>query len=218
MQPLTLDTLKISATQFAKELSIIGIPDLFGVSDGKAVGTYVEVKFKSFLRERYILIEGNAARGIDFPALDVDLKVTSVRQPQSSCPFSSASQKVYGLGYHLLVFVYDKEDERSQQTSYLRLQHVVFVEKAHTADYQTTKAIIDIMARGGNVDDIDAMLEERHLPLDEIGRRELAERIIQNPPNAGFLTISNALQWRLQYGRLIALAQQGNITGLETLL
>ena len=32
------------------------------------------------------------------------------RQPQSSCPFQSARRKIYRLGYHLLIFVYDKSD------------------------------------------------------------------------------------------------------------
>ena len=42
-----------------------------------------------------------------------DIKVTSITQPQSSCPFKNARQKIYGLGYNLLVFVYNKEDSRN---------------------------------------------------------------------------------------------------------
>ena len=34
----------------------------------------------------------------------------------------------------------------------------------------------------------------------------MAEDILKNPPKIGYLTISNALQWRLQYGRVISLA------------
>jgi len=81
------------------------------VTDGKAVGTYLEHKFRLYLRARYAFQEGNSARGIDFPDVGVDLKVTSAQQPQSSCPFSSAKQKVFGLGYALLVFVYHKTDD-----------------------------------------------------------------------------------------------------------
>jgi hypothetical protein len=33
-------------------------------------------------------------------------------------------------------------------------------------------------------------------------------QILSNPPIQGFLTISNALQWRLQYGRVIDRAGQ----------
>ncbi|WP_219724610.1 hypothetical protein [Fischerella thermalis] len=105
MTQLTLLNLKIAAAQFVKAISGMPIPDLFGSTDGKAVGAYVEQAFNHYLRATYNYIPGNAALGIDFPDLNVDLKVTSIRQPQSSCPYRDASQKVYGLGYHLLVSI-----------------------------------------------------------------------------------------------------------------
>ena len=37
----------------------------------------------------------------------------------------------------------------------------------------------------------------------EIEARRIAQELLKNPPNIGYLTISNALQWRLQYRRLI---------------
>ena len=110
---LDLASLRVAAADFAAELSEKSIPELYGTTDGKAVGTYVERSFHEYLGGTYDYRPGNAARGIDLPDLGVDLKVTSIRQPQSSCPFSSAEQKVYGLGYHLLVFVYEKEDDDS---------------------------------------------------------------------------------------------------------
>ena len=61
-----------------------------------------------------------------------------------------------------------------------------------------------------------AFLEERNLPLDEIGRAALAEQILLQSPEIGYLTVSNALQWRLQYGRAIGIA--GKIEGVEELL
>jgi hypothetical protein len=82
----------------------------------------LEHKFKAYLRRRYEFEEGNAASGIDFPDLSVDMKVTSIKQPQSSCPFKSARQKVFGLGYSLLVFVYDKTDNVADQTATLRAE------------------------------------------------------------------------------------------------
>lgn len=39
-----------------------------------------------YLSTRYEYTLGSAALGIDFPGLEVDLKVKSIRQPQSSCP------------------------------------------------------------------------------------------------------------------------------------
>jgi hypothetical protein len=82
-----------------------------------------------------------------------------------------------------------------------------------TADFQTTKGILDILEREGNKDDIVAFISERNLPVDEIGTSELADRILETPPNQGYLTISNALQWRLQYGRVIQNA--GSISGIS---
>jgi hypothetical protein len=75
-----------------------------------------------------------------------------------------------------------------------------------------TKGIIDILNREGNHDDIIAFIMERNLPVDEIGANQLAERILDSPPNQGYLTISNALQWRLQYSRVIQ--QAGSISGI----
>jgi hypothetical protein len=141
-----------------------------------------------------------------------------VRQPQSSSPFASASQKVYGLGYHLLVFIYEKLDDQATLTARLNFLHAIFVPMERTADYQTTFGLRGILARGGNLDDVVAFLEERNLPLDDIGRTALAERILREPPLLGYLTVSNALQWRLQYGRAISSVATGGAEGLENLL
>ncbi|WP_396133728.1 restriction endonuclease [Chamaesiphon sp. OTE_75_metabat_556] len=192
--------------------SLFDEPALYGVTDGKAIGTYLEHKFTAYLARNYSFQQGNSASGIDLPALEVDIKVTSIKQPQSSCPFRSATQKVFGLGYHLLVFVYDKYDDSENRTGRLDMQHTIFVDRSRTADFQTTKGIIDILNREGNKDDIIAFIMERNLPVDEIGSNQLAEKILESPPNQGYLTISNALQWRLQYSRVIQ--QAGSISGI----
>lgn len=93
MQLLTLPLLQQEAAAFAIRESTHTEPKLFGVTDGKAVGTYLEHKFQNYLSEQYEYRPGSSARGIDFPDLSVDMKVTSIRQPQSSCPFESARQK-----------------------------------------------------------------------------------------------------------------------------
>jgi hypothetical protein len=49
----------------------------------------------------------------------------------------------------------------------------------------------------------EAVLLDRNLPVDEIEVGNLADEILRDPPPQGFLTISNALQWRLQYGRVL---------------
>jgi len=213
MKPiLTIEDLCAEATRFAEIESIYDEPTLYGVTDGKAVGTYLEHKFTAYLAQNYSCQPGNSALGIDLPALEVDIKVTSIKQPQSSCPFRSATQKVFGLGYHLLVFVYDKYDDSENKTGRLDMQHTIFVDKSRTGDFQTTRGIIDILNRDGNKDDVIAFILERNLPVDEIGVNQLADRILESPPNQGYLTISNALQWRLQYSRVIQ--QAGSISGI----
>ncbi len=143
---LTVNYLINEAVAFSEWFSTLNHVKLIGVTDGKAVGTYVEHAFQNYLNERYDMSVGSSALGIDLPSVNTDIKTTSIVQPQSSCPFKSARQKIFGLGYNLLVFVYHKEDT--------------------------------------------------------------ADEIFKNPPEQGYLTISNALQWRLQYKRVITLDNQ----------
>ena len=141
------------------------------------------------------------------------MKVTSIRQPQSSCPFKTARQKVYGLGYSLLVFVYEKTDDERAKTGNLNVLHTIFVDSSRTPDFQTTSGLRRIVENSGNADDVIAFLHEKFLPIDDIQAQALAGEIIAMPPELGYLTISNALQWRLQYSRVIE--QAGQIHGLQ---
>jgi hypothetical protein len=200
---LTVKALKSEAKKFAELESTHAEPSLYGVTDGKAVGTYLEHKFRLYLQAKYKLQDGNSAKGIDFPQLEIDMKVTSIRQPQSSCPFKSARQKIFGLGYSLLVFVYEKTDDPEATTGRLDIKHTIFVEKAHTADFQTTTGIRGILENQGNKDDLLAFMQDRMLPADHIEASNIADELMKSPPEIGYLTISNALQWRLQYNRVI---------------
>jgi hypothetical protein len=213
---LTIELLQKEASSFAKAESKHAEPSLFGVTDGKAVGTYLEHKFQSSLHGRYAYGRGNSARGIDFPELGVDIKVTSIRQPQSSCPFKSARQKIYGLGYSLIVFVYDKRDDAANKNCKLDIQHTIFVQKEQTADFQTTSGLRKLIENKANRDDILAFFQERMLPVDEVEAETLADEVLRNPPEVGYLTVSNALQWRLQYSRVIE--QAGKVGGILRLV
>ncbi len=212
LPPLRVEELCSEAAEFAAVEFAHVDPDLYGVTDGKAVGTYVEHKFRDWLRTKYNFEEGSSAIGIDFPGIGVDMKVTSVRQPQSSSPFKSARQKVLGLGYSLLVFVYRKTDNHVERVGSLDILHVVFVDESSTADYQTTRGIREIIEHDGNVDDLVAFMMDRNLPIDDVAATRLAEELLENPPKVGYLTISNALQWRLQYKRVIDRA--GSVDGV----
>ena len=212
MPLLDLSSLLIEAETFAAAESLHREPSLFGVTDGKAIGTYLEHKFQRVLARRYSYEKGSSAKGIDFPTLGIDMKVTSVKQPQSSSPFRSARQKVRGLGYSLLVFAYRKDDDDHTRTGSLDILHTVFVDSHRTGDYQTTRGIREILSRDGNVDDLVAFMNDRNLPIDSSEAIAFAEELLADPPRVGYLTISNALQWRLQYRRVIDLA--GTVGGV----
>jgi hypothetical protein len=213
---LTIDLLCKEAKTFAQIESKHKESALFGVTDGKAVGTYFEHKFQKYLHSKYSYAEGNTAKGIDFPKLEVDMKVTSIKQPQSSCPFKSARQKIFGLGYSLLVFVYEKKDSSKDQTGSLDIHHTIYVDKSRTADNQTTKGLRQILNNGGNIDDLIAFMRDRYLPVDDIQAHKIAEEILAHLPEIGYLTISNALQWRLQYSRIIQ--EAGRVDGIKKIV
>jgi len=215
---LTIETLIQEAQFFCIEQSEFQHKELFGVTDGKAVGTLIEQKFQKHLNDKYIVTIGSSARGIDLPSDDIltDIKVTSIKQPQSSCPFRDAKQKIFGLGYNLLVFVYDKSDDPKTQTAILNFVSCSFVSKERTADYTTTSILNDMKKVEANEDDIIAFLEGIKLPADEITLKLIAEIILSTEIPIGYLTISNALQWRLQYKRIVNLSD--DVPGVEKIV
>src|SRR3990170_3179881 len=219
MKPkMTIETLIKEAKTFCERESNLGNKELFGVTDGKAVGTFIEHKFTDYLEKNYDVFIGSSANGIDMPSDDIstDIKVTSIEQPQSSCPFRNARQKIYGLGYNLLLFVYEKNDDPNRKVSRLNFISCSFIYKNRTADYQLTRALRQMLENNANVEDIIAYLTDRNIPADEIIMNQLAEEILVNPPEQGYLTISNALQWRLQYGRIVELTE--NVEGIVPII
>ncbi|MCK5169472.1 MAG: restriction endonuclease [Bacteroidales bacterium] len=209
---MTIRNLINAANDFCQQETKYENKELFGITDGKAVGTYIEHKFKKFLTEKYIVDNGNSAHGIDLPApkINTDIKVTSIKQPQSSSPFKDAKQKIYGLGYNLLVFVYQKTDHQENETAILDFQSCSFISKERTADYTTTFRLIEMINDGANIEDIIAYLNDKNIPADDIALTQIAKQILKDTPKLGYLTISNALQWRLQYGRVVALSEKVN--------
>lgn len=157
MEKLTLEALATSAHDFCMQESGKYKRELYGVTDGKAVGTFVEHEFQNFLATRYDMDLGNSANGLDLPSINTDIKVTSIKQPQSSCPFKDSKQKIFGLGYNLIIFVYEKHDDTKRKKG-----------------------------------------------------------MLITPPKVGYITISNALQWRLQYGRIVNLEE--DIEGITKII
>ena len=63
---------------------------------------------------------------------------------------------------------------------------------------------------GANKEDIMGFLADKNVPGDDIIYSDLADEILLSKPEQGYLTISNALQWRLQYSRVISLENKVN--------
>ena len=217
-ETLTIPKLIEEAQLFCVAQSKFQHKELYGVTDGKAVGTLIEQKFQKHLKDKYEVRIGSSASGVDLPSEDIltDIKVTSIKQPQSSCPFKDAKQKIFGLGYNLLVFVYDKTDDPHTKTSTLDFVSCSFISKERTADYTTTFRLREMIKDKANEDDIIAYLNDKNIPADEITLAKLAKQILKTPPEQGYLTISNALQWRLQYQRIVSLSD--DISGISKIV
>jgi len=208
LETLTTEKLIECANEFCTLESKVERDVLYGVTDGKAVGTLVEHLFQKFLAHRYDCSVGSSANGLDLPSLNTDIKVTSIKQPQSSCPYKDSKQKIFGLGYNLIVFVYEKTDNHISKKGALNFISCTYIDESRTGDFQTTSGILNILNNRGNEDDIFAFLNDKNIPGDEVTLLNMAEYILENPPKIGYLTISNALQWRLQYSRVVYLTEK----------
>jgi hypothetical protein len=175
---LTVELLCQEAAAFAAVESTYPEPTLYGVTDGKAIGTYLEHKFRAHLGTKYTFAPSSSAAGIDFPDLGVDMKVTAVTQPQSSCPFRSARQKIFGLGYAILVFAYEKKDDAKTATAVLNILHTVFVAEHRTADFTMTRLIRQHLEAGCNAEDLIGLLHDKNLPVDDIEAAKIAEELL----------------------------------------
>ena len=198
---LTIESLVEEAELFCDMKNFEKHPQLTGISDGKAIGTYIEQEFKDYLSERYSFNQGSCAHGIDFPDEDIntDIKVTSSKKPQNSCPFTDIRQKIYGLGYNILLFIYDSNIEDYTD---LKFESCTFIKASETGDYNLTKNLIKMVENKWDADRITEYLIKCKMPGNYNSLNELAHEIIENPPRQGYLTISNALQWRLKYSHV----------------
>jgi hypothetical protein len=210
--PLTIELLQKEAISFSEVISSYPEPTLYGVDNGKKVGTYLEHKFRAHLAVKYEFAPCNSAEGVDFPELQVDVKVTDIVKPQSSCPFRSARQKIFGLGYSVIVFVYDKKDDPKTATAVLQILHTIYVEARCTADFAMTTLIRRHLEIGCEAEDLIGLMRDKNLPVDDIEANALANELLERPCEQGYLTVSNALQWRLHYTR--AIREAGRVDGI----
>lgn len=69
---------------------------------------------------------------------------------------------------------------------------------------------------GANVEDIISFLTGIKIPVDEITLKQIAELILFSEITIGYLTISNAHQWRLNYNRIVNLSD--HIPGIHKIV
>lgn len=209
---LTITKLRKEAIAFCKRESNIIHDNLVGVTDGKAVGTYIEHKFEEYLKNKYKVTVGSSAKGIDLPdkEINTDIKVTSVKKPQSSSPFKNIEQKIYGLGYNLLIFVYEKTDINDR--CYLDFKHCMFLEADKARYYNLTKMLRLLIKNNASKEDIIEILTDSNVPGNNQSLDTLAMNVLDNLPKQGYLTISDVFQWRLKYSNVINL--DGEIDGV----
>lgn len=196
---LSNESLLREAKLFCARSNSVDHPELLGINDGKTIGTYIEHEFKKYLLGKYEFTLGSSSQGVDFPdeSINTDLKVTSLSKPQNSCPFVNIRQKIYGLGYNLLLFVYEKSEKEGK--CFLFFDSCTFIPFNKTGDYNLTMNLIKMVENGWSEDRIAYYLGECSLPGDENSFNALAREVIANPPEHGSLTISNAFQWRIKY-------------------
>ena len=147
-------------------------------------------------------LEDHTNYGIDIPSLNIDVKATSAKQPQSSAPFMSAEQKIFGLGYNLAVFVYTKTDVPERAASMFSMSRHQFYTSEETADKSLTQKLRAMKLAEDDVQAVATYLVKRGLPGSQEEINLLARKVLENHIPMGKITISNALQWRLQFGKL----------------
>ena len=69
---LTLADLLVQTKKFAASHPKLWFPETYAVTDGKAIGTFIEHKFREYLQKSYAFEYGNSALGIDFPELELE--------------------------------------------------------------------------------------------------------------------------------------------------
>lgn len=180
---LTIDILKKEAITFCKRESNISHEELVGITDGKAVGTYIEHKFEEYIKNKYEITIGSSAKGIDLPDenINTDIKVTSITKPQSSSPFKNLDQKIYGLGHNLLIFIYEKTDYNKK--CYIDFKNCILLKSENTGDYNLTKALRELNDHTVTEEEIIEILKKTNMPGDTQTLKNLAKKIILNPHN-----------------------------------
>lgn len=120
--------------KFLKQLQSLEANEL-EVSDGKSIGTFIEKLLTVLLSiEQGCVFTGCAARGVDLPELNLGIKATSNRQPQSSEAFKNAYERILGIDNALLVFIYNGIEFASGAEENLRCIQYYLLSETNVAD------------------------------------------------------------------------------------
>ena len=166
----------------------------------KRIGTYFEEELRVWFEEKHGLVsEGSVAKGIDLPAFNLDVKTTSNRQPQSSSPFDDPGERITGVDYNILLFVYDKQSV--EDGNQFGIVSCVYIPKERASDYRKSENASKLVAdyREGKLSESE--LREQLEELTGIGAisDDKFEEIKENPPEKGAITMTPAVQWRFNY-------------------
>jgi hypothetical protein len=120
--------------KFLKQLQSLEANEL-EVSDGKSIGTFIEKLLTVLLSiEKKCVFSGSAAKGVDLPELNLGIKATSDRQPQSSEAFKSAYERIFGIENALLVFIYNGTAYSGEAEENLRCVQHYLLSETNVAD------------------------------------------------------------------------------------
>ena len=79
MKVMDISDLKKEAKIFCEFMKKENHSSLIGVTDGKAVGTYVEHRFQDYISSKYEIEIGSSAKGIDLPGAEIEQVLFSHR-------------------------------------------------------------------------------------------------------------------------------------------
>lgn len=173
-------------------------------STSKQIGTYFEKELREWFEDHAgVVSAGSVAKGLDLPAFDLDVKTTSKRQPQSSSPFKDAGERITGVDYNVLLFIYDRHSVDGGNR--FDIVSCVYIPKERTADYRMSEQAQRLVEMYRDDELSESELRQELEDMTGLGAisDEKFEEIKENPPNKGTITITPAIQWRFNYNKMI---------------
>lgn len=175
------------------------------ISGSKGIGTYFEEELRDWFEENHGFVsEGSVGIYVDLPVFNVDVRATSNSQPQSSSKAVDPGERLVGVDYNILLFVYDRE--KVGDGSHFEIVSCVYIPKENAADHRITEDVSKLAKEYGNDELSEAEFREQLEDMTGTSFGEISDeifdRIKKNPPEKGVITISPAIQWRFRYSKM----------------